>query len=164
MSETIPSESTARGRKFLVVVDDTPECMNALRFAARRAQRTGGSVLMLFVIIPEAAQFWAGVNERIRAEAFEAAEERMMTLAREVRDISGVLPEFDIREGAPVDCVRSMLEENMEISVLVLGAGTAGEGPGPLVSAMTGPLAAKLPVAVTLVPGGLSLDEIDAIC
>ena len=164
MSETIPPQTVARGRKFLVVVDDTPECMNALRFAARRAQRTGGSVLMLMVVVPEAAQFWAGVNERIRAEAFGEAEERLMTLAREVRDISGVLPEFDIREGAPVDCVRALLEENTEVSVLVLGAGLAGEGPGPLVAAMTGPLAAKLPVAVTLVPGGLTLEQIDAIC
>ena len=34
-------------RKFLVVVDDTPECGNAIRFAARRAQHTKGGLVML---------------------------------------------------------------------------------------------------------------------
>lgn len=164
MSEINTVSGKLRGRKFLVIVDDTPECMNALRFAARRAESTGGGVLMVFVIMPEAAQFWAGINERIREEAFEAAEERMMMLSREVRDITGILPEFDIREGAPVECVRQLLEENNDIRVLVLGAGNAREGPGPLVSAMTGPLAATLPVPVTIVPGGLTSEEIDAIC
>ena len=36
--------------KFLVVIDDTPECDRAVYFASRRALRTGASVIMLRVI------------------------------------------------------------------------------------------------------------------
>ena len=41
-------------RKFLVVVDDSPEFESALRYAARRARSTGGRVALLRVI-PAAA-------------------------------------------------------------------------------------------------------------
>ena len=37
-------------RKFLVVVDDSPEFETALRYAARRARSTGGRVALLRVI------------------------------------------------------------------------------------------------------------------
>jgi len=86
-------------RKFLVVVDKTPECMNALRFAARRAAKTGGGVTMLYVIAPEEFQHWVGVAEVMRHEKREEAEARLGALADEVRALSGVMPEFAIREG-----------------------------------------------------------------
>ena len=34
-------------RKFLVVLDDSRECLNAMRFAALRAAHTGGGVQIL---------------------------------------------------------------------------------------------------------------------
>ena len=37
-------------RKFLVVVDDSPEFETALRYAARRARSTGGHLVMLRII------------------------------------------------------------------------------------------------------------------
>ena len=84
-------------RKFLVVVDETPECMNAMRFAARRAQKTGGGVVMLYVIAPDDFQHWVGVAQLMRQEARDAAEERLSELATELRALSGVTPEFAIR-------------------------------------------------------------------
>ena len=53
-------------RKFLVVVDDSPEFEGALRYAARRARSTGGRVVMLQVIPPAASDaHWAGVRDEI---------------------------------------------------------------------------------------------------
>ena len=37
-------------RKFLVVLDDSRECLNAMRFAAMRAAHTGGGVAILSII------------------------------------------------------------------------------------------------------------------
>ena len=37
-------------RKFLVVVDETPECESALAFAASRTSRTAGQLALLYVI------------------------------------------------------------------------------------------------------------------
>lgn len=150
-------------RKFLIVVDDTPECMNALRFAARRAEHTGGGVTMLFVIPPEEFQHWVGVAELMRQESREAAEARLTALADEVRAIAGVTPEFVIREGEPRDEVLAQIEEDPEIGVLVLGAGEGADGPGPLVSALAGKMIGEMPVPVTIVPGMLSLEQIDAV-
>lgn len=150
-------------RKFLVVVDSTPECMNALRFAARRAARTGGGLVMMFVIAPEEFQHWAGVAEIMAAERREEAEARLSALADEVRALAGVMPEFSIREGEAVEQVLDVLRDDPEIGVLVLGAAEEGEGPGPLVSALVAKQGGRMPTPVTVVPGSLSLEEIDAI-
>lgn len=149
-------------RKFLIVVDETPECMNAMRFAARRAQKTGGGVSMLYVIEPEEFQHWVGVAEVMRAEAREKAEERLTQLAEEMRALCGVTPEFSIREGKKAESVLNAIEEDPDIGVLVLGAGE-GEGPGPLVSYLVTRLGHRLPVPVTIVPGGMSMERIDEV-
>ncbi len=148
----------------MIVVDDTPECQNALRFAARRAAKTGGGVVMLYVIRPEEFQHWIGVGEMMRAEAREAAEARLTQLASEVKALSGVLPEFIIREGMARDEVLKQIDEDKEIGILVLGAGDKGEGPGPLVSALAGRMSGGMKVPVTVVPGSMSPEQIDAVC
>jgi nucleotide-binding universal stress UspA family protein len=150
-------------RKFLVLVDESPECMNAIRFAARRAQKTGGGLQMLFILRPEEFQHWIGVGDIMRHEAREAAEARFHEVAAPVQENVGITPEFVIREGEPEEEVLAQIREDPEIGVLVLGAATEG-GPGPLVSELVGKLAGKMPVPVTVVPGGLSRDEVIALC
>jgi len=150
-------------RKFLMVVDETPECMNAMRFAARRAEKTGGGVTMLYIIEPDEFQHWIGVAEVMRSEAREAAEVRLLQLADEIRTLTGVVPSFVIREGKKVEEVLGTIKEDPDIGVLVLGAGE-GEGPGLLVSALVTKMGHRLPIPVTVVPGGLSMERIDAVC
>ncbi len=150
-------------RKFLVVVDETPECMNAMRFAARRAAKTGGGVIMLYVIAPDDFQHWMGVAELMRQEARDNAEARLSELSTEVHDLSGVTPEFAIREGNRAEEVLALIEENLEIGVLVLGAGE-GDNPGPLVSQLVARMGGRMPIPVTVVPGAMSLERIDAVC
>jgi nucleotide-binding universal stress UspA family protein len=150
-------------RKFLVVVDNTPECMNALRFAARRAARTGGMVTMLFVIEPADFQHWMGVAEAMSRDRRDEAEARLTALADEVHVLAGIMPEFAIREGRPADEVLAFIAEDEDVGVLVLGAADADD-PGPLVSALVGKRSGRMPVPVTVVPGALSLERIDAIC
>ena len=150
-------------RKFMIVVDETPECMNAMRFAARRAQNTGGGVTMLYVIEPDDFQHWMGVAQVMRDEARDTAEARLLQLADEMKALCGVTPEFVIREGKRADEVLKLIEEDPDIGVLVLGAGE-GEGPGPLVSYLVTKLGHRLPVPLTVVPGGMSMERIDAVC
>ncbi|MEM9783992.1 MAG: universal stress protein [Pseudomonadota bacterium] len=149
-------------RKFMVVVDETPECQQAMRFAARRAERTGGGLLMLYVIPPDEFQHWMGVAEVMRAEARQRAETRLSDLADELRALSGITPEFQIREGSSVEQVLKAIAEDPEIGVLVLGAAD-DDGPGPLVSQLVTKQGAKMRVPVTVVPGAMSLDRIDEI-
>jgi len=60
--------------KFLVMLDDTPECDRAVYFASRRARRIDAEVLMLYVIEPlYLNQEWLSVAEVMRAEAHQQA-------------------------------------------------------------------------------------------
>ncbi|MFZ5709289.1 MAG: universal stress protein [Pseudomonadota bacterium] len=149
-------------RKFLVVLDDTRECLNAMRFAALRAAHTGGGVTILSIIPPEEFQHWIGVADIMRDEARERIEAHFEVFAKWMRDRQGVNPELVIREGEPVKEILAQIEEDAGIGVLVLGAGTDKSGPGPLVTAMTRN-AGTLPIPITLVPGEMSKERLEAI-
>ena len=151
----------SRHRKFLVVVDKTPECRVALRFAARRAQHTTGRVTLLCVAEPGDLQQWKGVEEIMRQEAHEAAEALLHNAAKQVNELAGIIPGLVIEHGRKTDCLLDLLKRDKDISILVLAASTAKEGPGPLVALFAGTSAQTLPV--TIVPGGLSDEIIDAL-
>ncbi|MEP1765741.1 MAG: universal stress protein [Sulfitobacter sp.] len=149
-------------RKFLVILDDSRECLNAMRFAAMRASKTGGGVAILAVIPPEEFNHWIGVSDIMRAEARERIEVHYEVFAKWMRDRQGVSPELIIREGQPVNEIMAQISEDEEIGVLVLGAGTDGKGPGPLVSQISRN-SGDLSVPVTIVPGDLSKERLVAI-
>jgi len=151
-----------RTRKFLVVVDKTPECHVAIRFATRRAQHTGGRVTLLCVAEHEDFQQWRGVEEKMRDEAYQEAESLIYEAAKVVNELSGILPELIILHGQAADCLTKVIADDKDISILVLAAGTSKEGPGPLVSALVTRSGGN-PIPVTVVPGGLSDTEIDAL-
>jgi nucleotide-binding universal stress UspA family protein len=149
-------------RKFLVVLDDSRECLNAMRFAAMRAAKTGGGVTILSVIPPEEFNHWIGVGEVMRAEARERIEVHFEVFAKWMRDRQNVDPELVIREGQPVEEIIAQVRDDPDIGVLVLGAGTGKGGPGPLVSQLTRS-AGSLPIPITIVPGDLSKERLEAI-
>ena len=152
--------SDTRPRKFLVVVDKTPECSVALRFATRRAQHTGGRVSLLCVVEPGDFQQWKGVEEIMRDEAHLAAENLLHTAAKAVNELAGIVPELVIEHGRASDCLLDLIKRDRDISILVLASGTAKEGPGPLVALFAGSVQA---IPVTIVPGRLSEAEVDAL-
>ncbi|MBV9859012.1 MAG: universal stress protein [Alphaproteobacteria bacterium] len=150
-------------RVFLVVVDETEEHGVAVRYAARRAQHTGGRIAFLYVIEPSDLQHWIAIEELAREERREAAEQLMERLCDEVAPIAGSVPIVYIREGRPRDELLALIAEEPSISILVLAAGIGPEGPGPLIAYLTGKPAARLRIPITIVPGGLSVEEIDAL-
>jgi nucleotide-binding universal stress UspA family protein len=149
-------------RKFLVVLDDTRECLNAMRYAAMRAAHTGGGVQILSIIPPDEFQHWMGVADLMRAEARERIEAHFEVFAKWMRDKQGVNPELVIREGDPVNEILSQVREDTEVAILVLGAGTEKNGPGPLVSHLTRN-SGTLPIPITIVPGDMSKERLEAI-
>ena len=149
-------------RKFMIVVDETPECLNAMRFAAMRAANTGGGVTILSIIPPEEFQHWIGVGDIMREEARERIEAHFEVFAKWMRDRQGVDPELVIREGEAVPEILAQIREDPEIGVLVLGAGNEKSGPGPLVSQLTRS-SGTLPVPITIVPGELSKERLESV-
>ena len=151
-------------RKFLVAVDDTPECRVAARYAARRAQRTGGSLLLLRVVETRAElAHWLAVEQRLRDEAAADAELLLHDLASEIHRWAGLFPAVTIREGVLLDELMDQIKEDPGVSVLVLAAAPGNDGPGPLVSALAGKLSGSMRIPVTVVPGGLSDSQVDQL-
>jgi len=149
-------------RKFLVVLDDSRECLNAMRFAAMRAAHTGGGVAILSVIPPDEFNHWIGVGEVMREEARERIHAHFEVFAKWMRDRQGIDPELVIREGEAVPEIMAQIREDPAIGVLVLGAGTGKAGPGPLVSHLSKG-AGSLPIPITIVPGDLTKEQLEAI-
>jgi len=157
MVETVPL------RVFLVVVDESPEMPVALYYASRRAQRTGGRVALLRVVPREESLGLASVEALMREEARQEAQQLLQRLAKTVVDETGALPILHIKEGSPRDELMELVADDPSISILVLAAGTGPEGPGPLISHLATKGMTKLRIPVTIVPGNLTHEQIDAI-
>ena len=149
--------------KWLVVIDDTPECDRAVYFASRRAARVGAGVVMLHVLeTHERNQQWLGVADIMKAEAHEQANAALERSAARANGIAGITPERVVLEGDTASQILKLIEDDEDIAILVLAAGTGKEGPGPLVSAIA-KTAGDYPIPVAIVPGHLTDEEIDAL-
>jgi nucleotide-binding universal stress UspA family protein len=163
MSRKRRSYEAGHKAKYLVIVDDTSECDRAMYYASRRAARVGVSVVLMRVIeTRDHGQQWLGVADIMRAEAHEEASAMLATFAARSNGIAGITPECVIREGEVAEEILKIIEEDEDISVLVLAAGVGTEGPGPLVSAL-GTTAGAFPIPVAIVPGHLTDEELDSM-
>ncbi|MBB5047663.1 nucleotide-binding universal stress UspA family protein [Rhodopseudomonas rhenobacensis] len=149
--------------KCLVIVDETAEWDRAVYYASRWAVRIGGGVVMLRVIeILDHNQQWLGVADVMRAEAQEIAETALDRASGRANGIAAITPERVIREGDPLQQIKDVIHQDVDIVMLVLAANEGPEGPGPIVTTMLRSIGA-FPIPVMIVPGNLTDDEIDAL-
>ena len=141
-------------RSYLVVMDDTEEAQAALRFAARRAARTGGGVEILALIPQQEFVQWGAVQEAMEEEARLRAEAMLVQATGAIMEEAGIKPSITIRQGDPVKAAAELLGQNGDYAALVLAAAAEG-GPGPLVTHFAGAAAGALPCPLIIVPGGL---------
>jgi len=141
-------------RSYLVVMDETEEAQAALRYAARRAARTGGVVEILALIPQQEFSQWGAVQAAMEEEARLRAEAMLVQASGAILEEAGIKPSITVKQGDPVKALAEMLKERDDISALVLAA--AEGGPGPLVSHFAGSAAGSLPCPLIIVPAGLS--------
>ena len=163
MSTKRRSYEAGHKRKYLVIIDNTEECDRAVYWASKRAGRTGSQLVMLRVIdTGDRNQQWLGVADIMKAEAMEEASAALDKFAKRTKDIANIVPDRVIREGEPAEEIVKLIDEDADIGILVLAAGTAKEGPGPLVSSIA-KTAGAYPIPVAIVPGHLSDEDLDAM-
>lgn len=148
-------------QSYLVVMDETEEALAALRYAARRAARTGGAVEILALIPQAEFSQWGAVQAAMEEEARIRAEAMVAQASGEVADEAGIKPAITVKHGDPAKAVTEMLKERDDISTLVLGASEGG--PGPLVSHFAGSAAGSLPCPLVIVPASLSDEALDRL-
>lgn len=69
-----------------------------------------------------------------------------------------------IREGSKPEEIVNLIQEDPDISILVLGASVEASGPGPLVSQLAGGKnAGSFPIPITIIPGSMTIEEIEAL-
>jgi len=168
MADHTPRELFTEGhkRKFLVIVDESPEGETALHYAARRALRTGGGLALLFVIEPPEMSHWLGVADTFRDEQYQKARAVFRLRARKLKTwgFEGIGHEEIIREGHKAEEIVKLIEDDRDFGILVLGASTDPAGPGPLVSSLAaGAKAGTFPIPITIVPGNLTIEEIKGL-
>lgn len=149
-------------RTYLVVVDDSAESRVALRFAARRAAKTGGRIEVLGLVEPQDFVQFGGVQAAIEEEQRLRIEGVVSSAIGEILDESGIDAQIIIRQGEAVRTVRDFIGEREEVAALVLGAAPSGT-PGPLVADFAGHDAGLLPCPVMIIPGGLSEDRLEQL-
>lgn len=163
MAKTRRAYEAGHRPKFMAVVDNTPECGRAVRFAARRAARIGSAVLLVAIVHPPEFTQWLGVGELMEAEAIAEAERNLEVAATIVRTVAGLEPEKLIRTGQKAEQILKIIEEDEDVAILVLAASAESDGPGPLVATLAGRSAGQFPVPLAIVPGHLGDAEIDAL-
>ncbi len=163
MQKNIHNQQQEYKRKFLVIIDDTDECDRAVTFAAYRVKRTGGTVKLLAIIEPDQFQHWLGVEKLMRLEALEEAQSLLELRKKRIESIGNIKVETEVREGNKAEEIEKLIKEDKDIAILVLASGTSSEGPGPLVSAFASRSSNALPIPVTIIPGGLSDEQIIAL-
>lgn len=149
-------------RTYLVVLDETQEAEIALRFATRRAAKTGGLVEILVVVPRQDFVAWGGVQATIESELMENANALVERARASLDGEPGNAPGFSVRQGDPVAIILETLSAKPQIAALVLGAAATGS-PGPLVSHFAGADAGHLPCPVMIVPGSLSNEALDRL-
>ncbi|QZH74801.1 MAG: universal stress protein [Erythrobacter sp.] len=148
-------------RVYLVIIDETDEARVALRFAARRAAKTGGMVNLLALVPKQAFSAFGGVQATIEEEARDRAEVLANSAAGELAYESGKMPQIAVRVGDGKGVIAEYLEDHPEVAALVLGAAAEG-APGPLVTHFS-THAGSLSCPLFIIPGGLSTEEIDRL-
>ena len=148
-------------RIYLVVMDETEEAKQALRFASLRAQKTGGAVHILALVPQQTFNAFGGVQATIEQEARERAEVMANSAAGSIFAESGKMPTIAVRPGPPADVIRKYIEEHGNIAALVLATHAEGNS-GPLVNHFSAH-AGQLPCPLYLIPGGLGREDIDRL-
>jgi nucleotide-binding universal stress UspA family protein len=145
--------------KLLVVVDEAPDCDKAVYYAARRAARIGARVTLLRVIEPRYGEIgWLTVVDLMQLEA----QELLRKYVQRAHEVAGVSAETLVCQGAPAQQILHVIQDDEDIAILVLAAGSTEIGPGALVSDLAR-TAGTYPIPVVIVPAHLSERELDAL-
>ncbi|ACT60760.1 universal stress protein [Hirschia baltica] len=157
-----PDTGMALTRKFLTLADDTQECFSAILFAAMRAKRVGAGLVIMRAVQVSGMGHWRGLDEDMRTEAMDNALAEVKSIARLIKDRIDIEAEIIVEIGKPEQAISRITNKDKTIKVIVLGSGSGRAGPGPLVSRIgRGKALTERPVAITIIPGNLTDDELD---
>lgn len=140
------------GGTYLVVADESEEFRVALKYGAQMANANKCRLGVLYILEGQDFIHWGNVEKRMRDEQREQAEKVLSQACFDISEYGGKIPTLYLEEGNRFEALTAAIENDHHISMLILGGGTQGSGPGPLVSHFTGKGLGRLRVPVLVVP------------
>ena len=159
--QTQQNRRAGDGGIYLVISDDSAEFQTALRYALKMAQARRGHVAVARIIETQDFTHWGGVEARVAREQRREAEEKLWEIGRYACQLTDSIPGLYIHEGETIDVITNILEEDPNISMLVLGASESGHD--RLITHFAAKHSSKLRVPVLIVPGHLDDAAIDSL-
>ena len=150
-------------RYILVIADGSKEMRVAMEYACARTKKTNRKIIIASFIEPLDVLTTQGVQEIMKNEAREEAKIRLKKASTIVKDLTGLIPILQLREGKVIDELIALIEEEKNINVLVLAAKIDEKGPGPIINALTTKEYARLRIPIMIVPGNFSKEHIALI-
>ena len=150
-------------RLFLVVADDSKELHQAIYYAARRAATAGGEIALFRCVEPIEGQLWGGGSEIMGAETEPASKKLLLELSGYFGKLGAPKPKTFVRKGVVHEELFNLINTEESIRVLVLGVSIEHGNPGPLINYIINKGSNLCRVPITIVPGNLSDEQIDAL-
>ena len=150
---------------ILVIADDTKEMHVALEYACARAKKTNRKIMIATFIEPLDVLTTQGVTEIMQNEAREEAEKRLKKTSTFVKEKTGLTPVLQLREGDIMSEIKTLIEEEKNINVLVIAANVEEKNndPGPIINSLFKKEFSNFRIPVMIVPGNFSNEHISLI-
>ena len=97
---------------FLVVIDGTPECESAVRYAARRSELAEKELFVIVAIDNQKETHWLGVERKIIEEAEQNTKLLIDELQRNISSFSKVNISYEILHGSKISIVNEIIRIN----------------------------------------------------
>ena len=150
---------------ILVIADGSKEMDVALKYACARSKKTSRKIMIASFIQPLDVLTTQGVTEIMQNEAREEAEKNIKFASDVVKKSTGELPVINIREGEIIQELKNLINEEKNISVLVLGANVdeKEKNPGPIINSLVSKELSNFRIPIMIVPGNFSNEHISLI-
>ena len=152
-------------RYILVIADGSEEMEVALQYACARSKKTNRKIIIATFVEPVDVLTTHGVAEIMKNEAREEGEKRLKYASSIVKESTGNMPILQIREGEIMKELKTLINEEKNINVLVLAANVNenDKDPGPIINSLVTKEFSNFRVPVMIVPGNFSKDHINLI-
>ena len=106
---------------------------------------------------------WGGVSEIMEAETEQASKKLLLELSQYCEKLGAPKPKTFVRKGVVHEELFNLINTEESIRVLVLGVSIEHGNPGPLINYIINKGSNLCRVPITIVPGNLSDEQIDAL-
>ena len=149
---------------FLVVVDGTDEMEVSLKYACIKAKKTNGHLILASFIKPIDVLTTKSVGDIMKNEARQEAETMLHKASGYVKEETGITPTLHVKEGEQIEELIKLIQEEKNISELILAASMDEKGPGPIISStITARNYSRLNIPIIIVPGNSLKENINKV-